>query len=526
MSDKDLSYSGPIKEYAPQIGSNFGNPPSSDLTGRKAYVSLDNLKSDLSHILNRCSVIIEKCKNELSIFSIDLGTTEKRKQSANAVFSDFETTSSDLISYNQILEIEKLANSNARFIVDEFKKELRKPNGSSAQEIKKITDIIYNETLRINNLVGASFFGSNSSAETTLIEVFMELTSIMKDHVYRLDSFFVLPRGERNKLLPKEEIDILTESEAKQYQSVFQLSINGLNDEMDKDIDYMTKFFSNSSDFFYRKIVSPLTEVQVKTSNLRTSSPINENLAAWLQNVKESFDRNFLTALYDILDRTNKFDEYLSRLEQKISLRENYLSYIRQLSQKGKTPISSLLENAEKSNFSIKEQKDSLINDHSSISGRESNAAHEQYLLKYNDYLRGDLNFLEYIKIDGVDLSAHEHDGLDGSSLIDGSVFEDDSIGSNLISKEYKNKPVNLKLIQFSGDQMEIMAKLFWLTEDKNVVNEIQVSKINVLDFTDPGKEEPETPVPRVPGYIPPFESYDPLYIEWITEIDYELFFN
>lgn len=527
MSDQDLAYSGPEKEYKPQPGSNSRIVKNSDLYGRNPNVSLDNLKSDIAHILNRCTVVLGKCGEELSQFSMDLGVSEKRQEAANAVWSNFSSSSVNTVSYNQLIELEKRNDRSSRFLLNELTKELRKPSGSSAQEIKKVAQIIYDEALKINNLINSNFFGSTTTAETALIESLLDFTSSTKKHVYRLDSFFNVPRKERNHILPKKEVDPLTPQEATQYQSIFLLNVNGLNEDIDRDIDYMNKFFVNSSDFFYKKIIAPLTQLENEIPNLRTLGQDGNRLNDWTINVTAAIDRNFATALYDVVDRAEKFSVHLSNFEEKVSLRENYLSYIRQLEQKGKKSQSTLVEGLGESNFSLKDNSQQFINNHNSLSDLDDGQAHQQYLMKYNDYLRGDLSFSEFATIDSVDLSHHTHDGEDGSKLIDGKSIEQNSITTDLIEYKYEDKPKNLSLINFSGSQTEVNAKFFWLTKNNNTINELQISKLQDIDFVDPGQEEPEQPeVPRIPGYIPPFESYDPLYIEWITQIDYELFFN
>ena len=527
MSNQDLSYSGPQKEYKPQPGSNSRVVKDSELYGRNPNVSLDNLKSDILHILNRCTTVLGKCDNELSGFSMDLGVNEKRQEAANFIWSDFSSSSVNTVSYNQLVKLEKRNDRSSKFLLNELTKELRKPSGSSAHEIKKVTQIIYDEALKINELINSNFFGSTTSAETALIQSLLDFTLSTKNHVYRLDSFFNVPRKERNHILPKKEVDPLTSQEAAQYQSIFLLNVNGLNDDIDKDIDYMNKFFVNSSDFFYKKIIAPLAQLENEIPNLKTVGQDGNRLNDWTLNVKTSIDRNYATALYDVVDRAQKFSIHLSDFEEKVSLRENYLSYIRQLEQKGKKSPSTLVEGLGESNFALKEKSQQFVNDHNSLGELEDGQAHEQYLMKYNDYLRGNLSFSEFATIDNVDLSLHSHDGQDGSALIDGKSIKENSITTDLIDQEYKDKPQGLSLIDFSGNQTGVSAKFFWLTENNNTINEVQLSKLQDIDFVDPGQEEPEQPeVPRVPGYIPPFESYDPLYIEWITEIDYELFFN
>ncbi len=237
--------------------------------------------------------------------------------------------------------------------------------------------------------------------------------------------------------------------------------------------------------------VPPLLKLEVETPNLRTIDTPENRLNDWTLNVKGSIDRNYTTALYDAADRAEKFDLYLSQFEQKISLRENYLSYIRQLEQRGKKSQSSLVEGLGDSSFTVREKSQQFVNDHNSLVDRDSGKAHEQYLLKYNDYLKGNLDFSENITIDGVDLSGHTHNQEDGSGLIDGRYVQETSIRTDLASRDSEDRPQALTLVDISVDGVEASAKFFWLSKNNSTLNEIQISRLESIDFTDPGQEEP-----------------------------------
>lgn len=526
MSNEDLSYSGPDREYTPQPGSNKSQPQVPNLGETLDPSSLEDLKNDIIHIINRSNIIISKCDNELSIFSLDVGKNQKTLEAANDVWSNFPNFPTNLVTYKQVDLLDK-NNRSSKILFDNFKKELRKPNGSSALEIKELTQIILREAQEINKIINLNFFGSNTSAERRLIELLVGFSSLIKSHLNKIDSFFTLPKNERNRALPKNELDGVSKEDAIKYQSIFSLSVNGLNDEIDKDIDYLRRFFTNSSEYFYTKIIAPLVNLKAKTPNSYSQNENFTNLQLWSKDVDDALNRNVVTGLYDVSDRSYKMDEAISTLEEKISLRENYLGYIRQMQGIGISVNTALTLNSDSVNLVEKEKSNTIINDHNSLSGRTDKKSHEQYLLKSNDYLRGDLIVNDGVKIDGIDVSLHEHSGSDGSSLIDGKYIENNSLKTSLIKTEYEDKPINLKIIEFDSDQRSVGAKLFWLSKNQNVLNEIQVSKIKDTVFIDPGQEEPEQPeVPINTQYVPPFESYGPLYIEWITEIDYELFFN
>ncbi len=527
MSSRDLSYSGPGREYSSGIGSNqYARPRLGDLTASTNANILD-LRSQVTAIINRANVVLGKANDELSIFSIDLNSTDKRKQAAINTWSNFSEESNNLVSYKQIQELSSSKDRSSQFILNEFKKELRKPNGSSALDIKDIAEIIIDEFSKVYELITLKVFDNKVSSQERFTEILTEFCDYTKGHLLKLDSFFELAKDERIFEIPKEELSRLTPRDAADYQSLFTVNVNGLNQEIDNDLDYLKRFFKNSSDIFYKKIIKPLMHLDVNTIDVRKRTD-GEELTAWKADVYQAVDRNMFIAFYDAIDRSEKFDEKLTSIERKIGLRENYLSFNKQLSQISSVSNFSLIENAEESNLKIKPATtESFGVSHNSISDRDLVNAHEQYLGKYDDFITGNILVDDEITIDGIDISEHTHSGLSGGELISGSHINDNSVSTSSIKSHSSNIPLSLKLLSLYGDSREIQANLFWLTKDDKTLYEVQASKIKDIDFIDPGQEVTgPTDIPTPEGYIPPFESRSPLFIEWLTEIDYELFFN
>jgi len=529
MSSDSLSYAGPGREYNPGIGSNQpARPRLGDLMA-SSNANISDLRSQVTAIINRANVVVGKANDELSVFSIDLNSTDKRKQAAINTWSNFSEESKNLVSYKQIQELSPRKDRSSQFILNEFKKELRKPNGSSALDIKEIAEIIIDEFSKVDELITLKVFDNKVSSQERFTEILTEFCDYTKDHLLKLDSFFELTKDERIFKIPKEELSGLTTREAADYQSLFTVNVNGLNQEIDNDLDYLKRFFKNSSDIFYKKIIKPLMHLDVNTGDVRKRTD-GEELTAWKADVYQAVDRNMFIAFYDAIDRSEKFDEKLTSIEQKIGLRENYLSFNKQLSQISSISNSSLIENAEESNLKVKPATtESFGIAHNSIADRDLLDAHDQYLGKYDDFITGDILVDDGVSIDGIDISEHTHDGLSGGELISGSHINENSVSTSSIKSDSSNIPLSLKLLSFYGDSRQMQANLFWLTKDDKTLYETQISRIRDIDFVDPGQEVPEpapTPTPTPEGYIPPFEARSPLFIEWLTEIDYELFFN
>jgi hypothetical protein len=527
MSSDSLSYSGPEREYNPGIGSNQPAPTRPFNSAVNSGSSISDLRSQVIAIIDRANVVLGKANDELSIFSIDLNLTDKRKQAAVNTWSNFSEESKNLVSYKQVQELSSRTDRSSQFILNEFKKELRKPNGSSALDIKEIAQIILDEFSKVDELINLKVFDNKVSSQERFTEILTEFCNYTEDHLLRLDSFFQLTKDERVFQIPEGELSRLTAREAADYQSLFAVNVNGLNQEIDNDLDYLKRFFKNSSDIFYKKIVKPLMHLDVNTGDVRKKID-GEEMAAWKADVYQAVDRNMFIAFYDAIDRSEKFNEKLTSIEEKIGLRENYLSFNKQLSRISSFSNSSLIENAKESNLKIKPATTSSFGiTHNSVADRDLLDAHDQYLGKYDDFITGNILVDDGITIDGIDISEHTHDGLSGGELIIGSHIIDNSISTSSIKLNSSNVPLNLKLLSFYGDSRQMQANLFWLTKDDKTFYETQISRIKDIDFVDPGQEVPSpTPTPTPEGYIPPFEARSPLFIEWLTEIDYELFFN
>ena len=535
MSDQsDLSYKGPNKNYEPQPGSGRIQSRQNHTAGY-GYGDVSRLKSNLSKLIKESEQIIENSDNELKQFSLDLTSSNKLLDAAKATWSNFEEDKHSIIPYSYYSYLEDSTNRSSKYIHNEFKKALRDPNGSSAIDIKFMAKVVSNEAEKIGSLLDAHMLGNKDSAEHRLVELFLEWTNDCSRHLTRLNSFFDLNLGERNKRIPKEELDSLTKNEAAQYLALFTVKNNALNQEIDMKFDELKRKYLNTSDIFYSKFLGPSLSMRTRVSKNIPNGTSNEIFANSINDITTAANRNMTIGLYDTLERANDFNQLFIEIENRISLRENYNSYIRQLQPIGVSYSKTVQNPQEISNIGLTAEvgTDSLTNSHNSLSGRIDPLAHPQSLLKNGDKVTGDINIISGFKIDKVSPSSHSHTGEDGSVKISGSAVFGNTITSRIVdSAEIIKAPHNLKVIDYTGDNRLQSAILFFHTEKKYPIYELDVKLIPTIEFVDPGQvgviTPPVTPPsePVLPGYIPPFEANAPLYIEWITEIDYELFFN
>lgn len=533
MSDKqDLSYSGPNKNYEPQPGS---NQPSFDaprvLSGE--YFNLDRLKDNLKYVIEGCALIVSMADKELNTFSLKLSDSDQLLSAAESVWVNFDKTKNSLLTYKQFLDLENNPDRSSKYLCSEFVKELRKPKGSSAIDIRSMAKILSHEVEKISILTDKYLSNITDSSEKRAIELFMDMAETSLVHVGRMQSFFSLPLGERNRKLPSEEIEVLSGLEARQYQALFTVQSNSANQEIDLGLDELKRNFYNTSDIFYFKFLGPTLDIRnkaLKDIENKTSGVLMETVSA---DAGAAVNRSVAIGLYDALDRITKFNTLFGKLEQTISIRENYLSYVRQLEVVGVKADSKLTngQDVDTSDTILRTNNSGLRNGHSNVLDRDNDNAHPQYLSKNSGNITGPIDLLDGVTVDGIVPSTHSHSGSDGSAKLSGRTIGVGELGSTSVSSnEYIINPDNLKVLSYKGTAGDFLsAKTFWNASKAYPFHELDVQFIQTIDFVDPaleGQPEKSNFIPEtVPsGYVPPFEFISPLFIEWLTQIDYELF--
>lgn len=485
--NRDLSYSGPEKEYQPPIGSNRPIAPYQKAITINAADKLDSLRKELLILEEKSNSVISKSEKELSELFLNLNVSEERKTAAVNIWSNFNEQSNNLVSFKQIKELENNIDRFSKYVVSEYKKDLRKPNGSSAIDIRDIAHIILGEIQKMSQIVNAKIIENNSGANDRFVELFLEWTVDVKDHLERLNSFFGIPRKQRNKIIPKDELNSVSYNDAVKYQALFTVNVNALNQEIDDKLNEIKRTFLNHSDIFYQKVVYPLLNLDVNiTEELRTTMDRTE-LSALTTDTRNAINRNIVVSLYDAADRNEKFNTSLVYIEERISARENYLSYIRQLEEKGKKSPTNLVEFKEENNLSLKIQPtQSLFNSHNTLTSREADDAHPQYLLRSGDTLSGDLSFKDDTLLDGISPSKHVHSGGADGQKITGTSIVNHSLPSSSVGSVNVDKPIDLQILSIKPSQLDVECDLVWFVKNEVNIYEIDFALIPDKVFVDP----------------------------------------
>jgi hypothetical protein len=137
------------------------------------------------------------------------------------------------------------------------------------------------------------------------------------------------------------------------------------------------------------------------------------------------------------------------------------------------------------------QQSIGLISSHNSLSGREEEDAHPQYLLKSGGTITGDILVEDGVKIGGIELGKHAHTGEDGSAKISGKSIEFGTLTSEVVDiNEDVPKPINVRLTGYSdsgqiGEQSFLAANIFWESLGDGQMYEIQITRRDGATYED-----------------------------------------
>ena len=102
MSDNnnDLGYSGPEKEYRPQIGSNLGLPVNELNTFDDRIYNYETLVTQLDQIIKDTNLVETLSEEELNKFTLKI-TTDKLSEAQSSIWPQSIPDVKDYVTYNE-----------------------------------------------------------------------------------------------------------------------------------------------------------------------------------------------------------------------------------------------------------------------------------------------------------------------------------------------------------------------------------------------------------------------------------------
>jgi hypothetical protein len=246
---------------------------------------------------------------------------------------------------------------------------------------------------------------------------------------------------EEKQQLPSSEVDNVSKKQAAQFQAFFSIRVAAYTESIDNLLFSMKKYLQDTCDIFYQKHVSPSIrfkskvaaplELDLLTTSMRSLAPI---LSEEVITATNAFRGNFGSILADMVQRRNNTQDKFNKLFSLNRQRKKYINYIDQLSVKA-SERPKIIVNVDEDLYSeiFKQiiidpsERLTLSSGHGSLNDLLENH-HPQYLLRSGGTIFGDILVEDGITIDGVDISAHAHNGLDGSVRIKSTDIDYDSV--------------------------------------------------------------------------------------------------
>lgn len=453
--DSDVSFfEDPDKNVQATIKEKFSGliPSKADYALREEYsVPLNHIKQQVEEsifIYGKLLENIDSIMNKINIdYSKDANLEESHKMLWREVvkFNDITTeyinqiskTNStkdvnslypNYISFEEYLYAIRSKSISSQRLVKEYKRLSSHSVFSYLLDLRELVNYILNEIYFIRQTLIDSFGEEYEDDSQKQIGVQLDSWAKMSLHYAQriTDTIVSVPKG-----IPIAEVDKITEKQAVEFQAFFAIRLDAVNDEIDSILQSIKRDLVDNSEIFYsryleqaltfrNKIVNSM-ELDYHTTSFTSVAPFLTEELLIATNVMNS---NFGMILTDMVQRhsmiTAKVDEVISTISDK----RKYSNYIFQLSTKGnpkkiitKTVTNDIYSIIFKSSINYINIESDLLSNHASLDNLTENH-HPQYLLRNGGSITGDITVENSATVDGVHLSTHAHNGLDGSAKI------------------------------------------------------------------------------------------------------------
>jgi hypothetical protein len=256
--------------------------------------------------------------------------------------------------------------------------------------------------------------------------------------------------------LPQAEVDKASKKQAAQFQAFFSIKVDSLTTVIDSQLESLYGDLVTNCNVFYDSFLGPALRfktkvvsdfsVDLRTTNMKSVFPIMSEEAVIALLVAEG---NFKSILSDLIERRNITTSKLENVYQNILQRRKYTNYISQLAikaiKKQKIVTQNTNENYETLLQSItKLDNINMLKSSHALLDDLNEDSHPQYLMRSGGKISGDISVENDAKVDGVKISTHSHNGVDGSERI------------KSIDIDYDSGRKNIKLKQINSLQNEV----------------------------------------------------------------------
>ena len=378
----------------------------------------------------------------------------------NVVYADSVPS---YVCFDQYAFAEKYNSSACRRLINEYHQVIAQSTFSYFFQFRKLVNLLLNELQYIKYSLIVDFGEDYDNEQQREVAVQYDTWAKMAAHYSgRITKTIISSSGE----IPQTELDQITKKQAAEFQAFFAIRLNSVDSEISDTLDFLKRDLIDNCDIFYSRYVSTSLKMSKDISNplefdfqttqfLRNKPTLSSELVIATNLIKA----NFTSIHADIIDRFNIMTSRIDSLINLIHEKRKYSNFIGQLAniavQKRKilsTVVSDPYTNLFKGIIVNTNRNNNFKSDHSQLDGLLEDS-HPQYLLRDGGNIVGDISVADGVTIDGVDLSTHSHNGVDGSSKIKSTDIDYESARlSAQDNGEYVQKPLSLTVDGFQSD--------------------------------------------------------------------------
>lgn len=495
MADRNSglpSYDGLPQEYKPELGVKPANPVVSSGSEFRGYHDLNLLRELLLIIKNETQNTVTEATAILESYSLQTLTPALQEAQKN----DWPSTlgePKDYISYHQYEAFENLDTRGSKYLRKAYEDTVRGPAGTCALDISIISKEIQSEAIRIEEFLDGYIGEVDDTAEFRILEAFQDwaYVAIKYTRIYRgiLDA-----KNEDVSQIPQQDVERLSQAEAKSFQALFKTKLNGFNDEVIRALADLKKEFQ-FQDQLYDNFLGPGLKFRLNFSSTLNQSMVSGFFGNQASSAGAMFHEHLQSGVADQIKRNDMFEKKFYELELRLKARNAYAAYINQLSQQGaplrKPFVDVPITQDERDSFvaySAEAQeaaanKNKFRSSHYDLSDTDADDAHPQYILSKGDTMTGDLDADVGVMFDKVDVDEHRHKGkdVDNTHQIDGDDIVKASLPSNVVwEDEPVCTPVNLRLLNIATRVVppgvtSVIGQIAWDTCNPKLTYEVEL---------------------------------------------------
>lgn len=438
-------YSGLLEEFLPTSGaagefnSRIRNRTPDEI---RNFHNIDRLMLFLDNIDKESANVIEIAEKELTNYNLlvnplDLKMVQAQEQEWPYQVGEMENR----VSFVQYKAMAARNTRSADYIKKVYEKEIRTAAGTTAFDVLSLATLIRFEGQRIKTFINDYIGEVDDEAEFRILEAFQIWAQTALGNTRVLGE--ILQEGAIPDSLTEAELGRLSPEEAADYQAVLQVRLNSINQQLVLVEDDLKKHYFDHSPTFYVKHLGPALKFRLGPSRGVRPTVAQGALYREVRDVVGPLDTTLKVLIADQIKRNETYTIQTGDYYATLKTRDKIAGWIRQLSGVG-APLPEKFDNqfqitpeqartfAEIASTDLKPGRFDFISSIYEL-GDSLDARFVNHLLKDGDTLEGDLDVAEGVKIAGLDVAQHTHDGIGGGPRLTGDSIDDGTIQTDVI---------------------------------------------------------------------------------------------